>query len=121
MQGTAAGHETPVCAAVYLCSLPVSPAHKLHKLATLTLGCCLSCSGSCRQGDTAGGLQELNDPRSLPSLSPSVKAAAKQLLLSKPPPNFHTLSSWTYLTQLHSLHGKARTTAHPHAASYMRY
>ena len=44
-------------------------------------------------------LRQLDDPKALPRLPASAKAAARRLLLSKPV--YHQLSSWTYLSQLH--------------------
>ena len=65
----------------------------------------------CRKGDTAQVLRNLDEPRNLRLLPGSVRAAARRLLLSQPPPKFHTMSSWTYLTQLHGA-GRVRHCLH---------
>ena len=51
------------------------------------------------KGDCAEVLRMVEDPKSLTGIPASARAALRQMLLKKP--SWHSLSSWTYLTQLH--------------------
>ena len=54
-------------------------------------------------------LRHLDDPKALPALSAASRAAARALLLSRPP--FFKLADWVLLDQLHGPKARLRLCA----------